>query len=369
MAEVGVIQPPPGVTPDFHSWTSLQTTIVVLFGVTFGIATILLVLRLYTAFCIVKKVDWDILFVIAAWGVSLTFYIGTIIAIPAGFGRHLWDVTPQQLQGYFKVLTLLALTYIWPPSLTKLALLVLYLRLNPSKLFHLCIYASGLLIITFTVVFSALFLGPCNPLSTGSGACLNNIAVAQAVLNIVSDVIIVVLPIPMIHGLKMPMKQKIAVGLLIAMGSAVVIVSIARVAYVRTMLQNTDVTWTQASTAVLSTLELNIGIIGNCLIRMKPLIQKHFPSWRSSGDNSNTPGSFGRNQSGNAPRTWGSGGGSHQRYKLDSIERGMFGDGTRGTGKDIYVANEYRVEYESNRSNQARPVKTGSTESILAAEG
>ncbi|KAI1808971.1 hypothetical protein F4811DRAFT_7857 [Daldinia bambusicola] len=367
MAEVGIMPPPPGVTPDFYSWTGLQTTIVVLFGVTFAIATLLLILRLYTVFSIVKKVDWDILFVVAAWGVSLAFYIGTIIAIPAGFGRHLWDVTQTQLQGYYKVLTLLAITYIWPPSLTKLALLVLYLRLNPSRPFHLCVYASGLLIVIFTVVFTILFLGPCDPLSVGSGVCLNNIAIAQAILNIVSDVIIIVLPIPMIHGLHMPMRQKIAVGLLIGMGSAVVIVSIARVAYVRTMQLNPDVTWTQASTAVLSTLELNIGIIGNCLIRMKPLIQKHFPSWGSSGGSSDTPGSFGRNQSGNAPRTWGSGGGN-QGYKLDSMERGMFGDGKRDVGKDIYVVNDYRVEYESNGSDRARPVRTGSTESILAAE-
>ncbi|KAI1477418.1 hypothetical protein F4774DRAFT_389097 [Daldinia eschscholtzii] len=367
MAEVGIMPPPEGVTPDFYSWTSLQTTLVILFGVTFAIATILLGLRLYTAFGIVKKLDWDILFVVAAWGMSLAFYIGTIIAVPAGFGRHLWDVTPTQLQGYYKVLSLLAITYIWPPSLTKLALLVLYLRLNPSKPFHICVYASGFLIATFTIVFTVLFLGPCDPLSVGSGVCLNNIAIAQAVLNIVSDVIIIVLPIPMIHGLHMPLKQKIAVGLLIGMGSAVIIVSIARVAYVRAMQMNPDVTWTQASTAVLSTLELNIGIMGNCLLRLKPLIQKHFPSWRSSAGNSGTPGSYG--QSGNAVRTWGSSGiKANQAYKLESMERGNFRDGERDTGKDIYVVNDYRVEYETTGSGQTGPARTGSTESILAPE-
>ncbi|KAI8957855.1 hypothetical protein F5Y11DRAFT_363263 [Daldinia sp. FL1419] len=365
MAEVGIMPPPEGVTPDFYSWTSLQTTLLILFIVTFAIATILLILRLYTAFGIVKKMDWDILFIIAAWGVSLAFYIGSIIAMPAGFGRHLWDVTPTQLLGYYKVLLLLAITYIWPPSLSKFALLVLYVRLNPSKPFRACVFLSGFFIFAYTVVFTVLFAGPCNPLSIGSGVCLNNIAIAQAVLNIVSDVIIIVLPIPMIHKLHLPLRQKVAVGFLIVLGSAVVIVSIARVAYVRAMVENPDVTWTQASAAVLSTLELNIGIMGNCISRLKPLVQKHLPSWGSSMGGSRTPGSHGQNQSGNIPRSWGTGKGS-QAYKLESMEHGRkFGDEERDANTDIYVVNDYRVEYDAKVPNQTR---TGSTESILAPE-
>ncbi|KAI1658128.1 hypothetical protein F4813DRAFT_357434 [Daldinia decipiens] len=368
MAEVGIMPPPEGVTPDFHTQTSLQTTLIILFGVTFALATISVILRLYTALAIVKKLDWDILFIVAAWGTSLAFYIGTIIAIPAGFGRHIWDVTPTQLLGYYNVLLLLAITYIWPPSLTKLALLVLYIRLNPSKPFRACVYISGFLIFTFTVVFTILFAGPCNPLSVGSGVCLNNIAISQAVLNIVFDVVIIVLPIPMVHKLQLPLKQKAVIGFLIALGSAVVIVSIARVAYVRAMIANPDVTWTQASAAVLSTLELNIGIIGNCISRLKPMVQKHAPSWISSGSNSNAPGSYARNQGSNVPRSWGTSKGN-QGYKLESIDRGdKSGDAERGVDKDIYVINDYRVEYDTKESGQAKPVRTGSTESILAPE-
>ena len=113
----------------------------------------------------------------------------------------------------------MALTYIWPPTLTKLAILVLYHRIIPNKIFRLFIYAVALSLVVYTVVFTALFSGPCNPQSTGSGACLNNIAVAQAVLNIVTDGVLIVLPIPMIHHLNMPLKQRITVGAILALGS------------------------------------------------------------------------------------------------------------------------------------------------------
>lgn len=60
MAEVGIMPPPEGVTPDFYSRTSLQNTLIILFGVAFALATISVILRLYTALGIVKKLDWDI---------------------------------------------------------------------------------------------------------------------------------------------------------------------------------------------------------------------------------------------------------------------------------------------------------------------
>lgn len=116
----------------------------------------------------------------------------------------------------------MALTYIWPPTLTKLAILVLYHRINPALGFRICLYFVAFALVSSTVVFTALFSGPCNPLATGSGTCLNNIAIAQAVINIVTDGAIILLPIPTIRQLKMPIKQKITVGALLVLGSGLV---------------------------------------------------------------------------------------------------------------------------------------------------
>lgn len=60
MAEVGVMPPPDGVNPDFHSWTYVQHTVIGVFAATFVLATIFLALRIYTALVIIKKLDWDI---------------------------------------------------------------------------------------------------------------------------------------------------------------------------------------------------------------------------------------------------------------------------------------------------------------------
>jgi len=99
-------------------------------------------------------------------------------------------------------------------------MLALYRRINPSKTFRVCLYATAIVIIGYSVAFTVVFAGPCNPLTVGSGDCLNGAAIAQAAVNIISDVIIIALPIPMIHSLVMPMKQKLLVGLILGLGSA-----------------------------------------------------------------------------------------------------------------------------------------------------
>lgn len=82
--------------------------------------------------------------------------------------------------------------------------------------------ATAFILVGYTATFTGLFIGPCNPL-TSDGVCLNNIAIAQATLNIITDGVIIALPIPSIHRLNMPFKQKLTVGIILALGSAYVL--------------------------------------------------------------------------------------------------------------------------------------------------
>lgn len=99
-------------------------------------------------------------------------------------------------------------------------MLVLYHQINQFGGFRLAVYATAVAVTAYTVVFTALFIGPCNTAKVGSGTCLNNIAIAQAVLNILSDVVLIVLPIPMLNRLNMPFKQRLVTGALLGLGSA-----------------------------------------------------------------------------------------------------------------------------------------------------
>ncbi|KAI1339651.1 hypothetical protein F5Y15DRAFT_66092 [Xylariaceae sp. FL0016] len=362
MSNVPVV-PLEGHIPDFDGHTYLQTILAVVSGVSFGIATTLLALRLYTSAVIVRKFVIDDPLVIAAWGVSLAFLVCIMTAYEYGFGKHLYDVSQLQILGYYDLLLPMALTYIWPPTLVKLAMLSLYYRINPWLGFRISLYITAGAIITYTVILTIFFAGPCNPQRIGSGVCLNNLGFAQSALNIVSDLVIVLLPVRTIHRLRMPLKRKITVGAVLAIGSAVVLASIARVSYIKVMSENPDITWTQASAAVWGSLELNLGVICNCLVSLMPFVRRHLPRVaRLLGDTSSGP-SAQRGSSKANPRAW-CGEHSSGNYRLHSIDdrEDVVGETRRQKpSAAIHVVEQWDVEVE-----RARPVsKKGSTDSIL----
>ncbi|RSL85621.1 hypothetical protein BHE90_000714 [Fusarium euwallaceae] len=374
--DVGAMPPPEGVTPDFDGSTTLQHSVVVVYSCTFAIATVTLALRLYSASAIVRKLDWDI----RKFGHCLKslnriangcFSVGDGLvreanttnanaAIPSGFGKHLWDVRATDLQGYLNLLLVLGLTYVWPPTLAKLAILVLYYRLIPNSRFRFALYAVAAGLIIYTLVFTILLAGPCHPQKAGTGTCVVNLTVSQAVLNIVSDVIVIILPIPFIHRLNMPLKQRITVGFLLALGSAVVIVSCIRFGYVQKMRENPDVTWTQASASLWSCIEMNTGIICNCLAHLKPFVRRHIP-WlakfvsgtsqqKSYPDDVDNSHSFKR---------WRGDKASHG-YQLHSVGRSQEPAGT-SMGNNVVVVDEFQVEFTQARNAG----EASSTEDIL----
>ncbi|KAH8755315.1 hypothetical protein F5883DRAFT_177898 [Diaporthe sp. PMI_573] len=56
-----------------------------------------------------------------------------------------------------------------------------------------------------------------------------------------------------------------------------VIASCVRIAYIRAMIKNRDVLYTQGLAAVWSAVEVNIGILCNCLATLKPFVRRHLP--------------------------------------------------------------------------------------------
>ncbi|KPM41342.1 hypothetical protein AK830_g5207 [Neonectria ditissima] len=377
--DVGAMAPPNGETPDFDGSTSLQRSVVIVYGCTFAIATVALVLRIYCAVAIVPLI-------VLAWGGSLGFFIGIILAIPSGFGKHMWDVRATDISGYLNVILLsrlfvllghtlttafaleqlllvLGLTYLWPPTLAKLAILVLYHRLIPNMSFRIALYAVAAGLVIYTLVFTILLAGPCHPQKAGTAVCIVNLTVAQAILNIVSDVIVIILPIPLIHRLNMPLKQRITVGILLALGSAVIIVSCVRFGYVHKMQDNPDITWTQASASLWSCIEMNVGILCNCLAHLKPFVRKHIP-WLAAfvsggtGPRKSEPDEADNNHS---YKRW-RGDKVNHGYQLHSVGRSQQPQAGSSSGAGIVVVDEYQVQYSASRNTS----KASSIENILA---
>ncbi|KAK7731099.1 hypothetical protein SLS53_008817 [Cytospora paraplurivora] len=178
--------------------------------------------------------------------------------------------------------------------------------------YRIALYVVACTVITYTVVFTIVLSGPCNPLSSSSSTCLNNVALAQAVLNITTDGILIIMPT----------------------FTFAIIASCVRIAYVRAMIDSPDVLYTQGSAAVWSAVEINIGILCNCLATMKPFVRRHMP-WLVSFIGAVSSGGGGSGKARDSDGRFGNGRGSRASYQLHSFAQDRdfgVGDGGRAGG-------------------------------------
>ncbi|KAL2173025.1 uncharacterized protein P884DRAFT_213180 [Thermothelomyces heterothallicus CBS 202.75] len=339
-------QLPPGNAPGL-AYNSLQVGTVVAFGVTYGFCTIFLALRYFQAVAMVRKIELDLIILTLSYGAALVYFITMVVLMRHGWGRHLVELNTTDLLEFNQALLPNTLTYLITPAVTKMAILVVLFRINPSIIYRGCVVVVGVSIFAYTLVLTSIAGGPCSPLKEGTISCLMNIALAQAVLNIASDLAVVSLPIPTILALQLSAKQMITISCILALGSGVVICSIARLPYVRKMFNDTDTTYTEAILGVWSIVEVNLGIICGAAMRMKPLLMRWLPqlslfsSTAKSKSNGKSPHGFLGTSSAalrTDPRK------AQHTYQLHSIQKGSAKPISQDS--DIHVYREYDVTTE-----------------------
>ena len=230
--------------------------------------------------------------------------------------------------------------------MTKIAILILYLRIAAQRTYRKLIWACMVFVITtaFACVMASTF--QCSPIrkawdaaGTVPGHCINVNALffANAALDIFQDAVIYILPMKMLYRLQVPKRQKIALMMVFAVGGFVFITGMVRLSSLR-VAQNTpdpscpyfssppfcfqpfkpfhpltqSITDNNFGAAVWSSIECNIGVVCASLPYFKPLIDRFFPSamGRASGPpirltplRDNAPGEAKRNYRNQADET------------------------------------------------------------------
>lgn len=110
----------------------------------------------------------------------------------------------------------------------------------------------------------------------------------NAALNIITDIAIAVLPLPVIKSLNLPRRPKLALMFVFLLGGITCIVSLLRLQSLYAVSVSNDISWDNPLAAMWSNLEVNIGIICSCLPTLKTCIVRVFPSifsGRGTGSN------------------------------------------------------------------------------------
>ncbi|KAM0817369.1 hypothetical protein AB5N19_03174 [Seiridium cardinale] len=291
--------PPEGYVVDFDN--PQQQKVLehyLLFGIGGTLAFLSLLQRFYTKHYLSVGLQIDDAFMLLGWIASVITQAMLVQSITEkGFCVHSWEMPLERFSRYSVTTFVTAPVFMLCNGFTKLALLTVYLKLSPQPYFRLAVWISIGIVATYTAVITLLMIFHCNPVSKAydftvtGGMCIDAgiLYIATAVSNILTDIIIFVLPLRTILGLRMGMGQKLGAIFIFAIGSMTVATSIVRLVLLPPVLQSTDPSWDAAPADLWTFVEANIFIVCGSIPTLRKFCKHFAPRLMGSSNATSKP--------------------------------------------------------------------------------
>ncbi|KAL3465028.1 hypothetical protein BJX64DRAFT_285895 [Aspergillus heterothallicus] len=311
-----------------------------------GLSTFFVLSRLFTRFWLIKHPGLDDYTIAAAVCFAWCSFYFLVQEVHYGAGEPIATLSDTQIKLQLKALWLSIPFYNISLTLTKAAIVFLYLRIFPTRKFVLAARVVLVVIVIYglwTVISAFLNCLPVNHFWDESveGQCIPKAFLwfFNAGMNIATDVAILILPIPVLSHLRLPRRQKVGVIFVFATGSFACVTSMVRLNYLTRATKSTDPTEDNGPIAAWSQIELNMGIICSCLPPLHPLIARFFPRLFGSASRSSGPSSGGDGGGGGAP---------YLRSSFSGKESGRSGihRALRKKDRNIYRVDEVTIMQE-----------------------
>ncbi|KAF7944584.1 uncharacterized protein EAE97_005217 [Botrytis byssoidea] len=264
-----------------------SSQLVVTNSIVFGLAAITVLLRFVARK--LKSTSWgvdDYLIALALIWVA-GIYATSILSVKDGIGHHIEVVAEHKIEEIFKLIYIMQLFYILSPATIKLSVLFLYKRIYVGERFIRIVYAHIILISLWVTIMFFMAIFNCTPISafwTNEGKCFNfkGFAVGYAIVNILTDVSIWILPLPKIWELHLPIGQKMALMLIFTLGLFEIASALTRLVSAMLLIGSPDPTWDYMTGNIWSVIEPAVGIMCACLPTTRVVLLAVIPkSWHS----------------------------------------------------------------------------------------
>lgn len=307
-----------------RSETVLAVTIVMV-----TISSLFVGFRILSRGAIVKRIMLDDYFILVAWALAVGLSAGVCYSTVYGLGRHEVDI-PAEWQRSLRE-SYYAVSVLYQPALmaTKTSILAFYLSLSTADrvfkwacLVTLGVVNAGGLALTFVTAFQ------CSPVNAlfqmvipANAHCTDilTIYLASVPLNLITDLALLLLPMPILTAMRLPRKQKIILVVTFSAGIFVAVVDVVRISYLQSAAEarlsqiqssrssaaaaassssatasslnvstmEMDTSWYLSYTYLWTAIEVNVGIMCACVPALKPLVARFLPTMlRDPGEHS-----------------------------------------------------------------------------------
>ncbi|KAL2785630.1 hypothetical protein BJX66DRAFT_329186 [Aspergillus keveii] len=313
--------------------------------------------RIYVRLVMLRALGTDdILMIIGTFfGFALTG--ASMAAAYYGVGRHYDDIPDADYISMLKSIYATRLLYVLSLLFVKISLLIFYLRLDHRRPLKYTVY--GILFIVIGVSIASFFIlaFSCYPPAkfwdvTGTavdGKCMDpgnqqDFYEANGILNIITDVLIYVVPIPMLWGVRISTRRKGAIFAVFGLGILSIAAGGVRYSFVLQLAGNPDQYYYLADSLNWCSIEIYVAIFCGSAPSLSVLVKTYAPALLGSS------GGGGRGPSGMSGGNYG-GRGTGPSYRLSSRPRGR-----RDTDIDVDIS---ALDRE----------RDGSQEEIISARG
>ncbi|KAK6332258.1 hypothetical protein TWF696_002979 [Orbilia brochopaga] len=280
--------PPPEVVaswpePDYEHPANRGRSLIVVEIALFSLTFIIVAGRIYTRTLIIRSFGLDDWFIIPSTIFCLGLTISTCLATTGGYGLHIYDVPHHLRTKSLEYAWANMLLYCIAVTFTKISILCFYLRLVPSGIFRKLTwltmtavvalgFAYGLMVVFYCIPVRAYW----QPYEYPDAKCLSDEAalISNAAVNIVLDCWLWIMPVPVVWKVRLPIRQRIGLVGVFALGSFVCLAGILRLVYVIRTAYSYDRTWDGFSAWIWTAAESDVGIICASLPALKPLVTK-----------------------------------------------------------------------------------------------
>jgi fucose permease len=271
------------------------------------LATVFVTARFFTRIFLVRSIKQDDWWILAAWVAAVGFSVSICVGVKYGLGLHTTDIATNADHVALRKAEY-AFSVLYNPSLmlTKSSIVIFYLSVmsrDVDPVFKWCNWLTlavtniAGLALTFLNIFQctpvrSVFLYP----TPKSANCTDivNLYLSSAPVNIITDLAILFLPMPILTGMRLPKKQKIILVVTFSCGAFVAVVDVIRIAYFQNAAssildvtttgsivtkEQDDFSWYASLSFMWSAVEVNLGIVCACVPSLKPLFLRFIPTF------------------------------------------------------------------------------------------
>ncbi|MCJ1235715.1 hypothetical protein MMC14_003686 [Varicellaria rhodocarpa] len=295
-SETPALAPPPGVIPNFVHPASIRKYNILCQAICLPLSTVFVCMRMYTRSYVSRNLGAEDYTCCVAWLGLIAYAIICLESDKYGAGVHEWDVSKSNGRKWAYLSNISEIVYGPLILVTKASILLLYMRIfapHRKSRTYVLIYLLLWFNVLFYIPITVVKIVECIPRAriwdkSIPGRCIDfePLLYTTSIVNLCSDLSILVLPIESIWRLQMKTARKIGVSAAFTAGLFATVASAVRLEKSITGGANPDATYHLFQVQLWTEIEITTGIVCGCLPILPALFRHLIPKVQSKASSS-----------------------------------------------------------------------------------